>query len=146
VNRGPEELPVAGRFVPREQKDPSFTLAIAPKDRVLQLIGDMEERLGWAQQIVDEGEPAFGMPDNWRSREAMKSIFVDLNTAADRIPESVREQFAAIPWRQMRGLRNVLSHDYSAIRYDTVWQTAAHSLPKLREQIAQMRADVEGWP
>jgi hypothetical protein len=29
----------------------------------------------------------------------MKPIFVDLNTAADRIPEQVREQYPAIPWR-----------------------------------------------
>lgn len=146
MNRPPEGKPEDVPFEPREHKDPSFSLSIAPKDRVLQLIGDMEERLGWAQQIVDEGEPSFASSGNWRSREAMKSIFVDLNTAADRIPESVRDQFPAIPWREMRGLRNVLSHDYSAIRYDTIWHTAAHSLPKLREQIAHMRADVEGWP
>ncbi|MET3143540.1 UNVERIFIED_ORG: uncharacterized protein with HEPN domain [Arthrobacter sp. UYEF2] len=145
MSRHPEEIPVGGQFVPTEQKDPSFSLTAAPKDRVLQLIGDMEERLGWAQQIVDEGEFAFNDPDNWRSREAMKSIFIDLNTAADRIPEPIREHYPAIPWRQMRGLRNVLSHDYAAIRNDTVWQTAARSLPELRTQLAHMRADVERW-
>ncbi|MDI3196192.1 DUF86 domain-containing protein [Pseudarthrobacter sp. AL07] len=142
----PEGVPGGGPFVPREQKDPTFSLAAAPRDRVLQLIGDMEERLGWAQQIVGEGELAFNDPDNWRSREAMKSIFIDLNTAADRIPEPVREQYPAIPWRQMRGLRNVLSHDYAAIRNDTVWQTAARSLPELGAQLAHMRAEIERWP
>lgn len=145
MNRRTEENPPGGQFVPREEKDPSFSLSVAPKARILQLIGDIEQRLSWAQQIVDEGEPAFSDPVNWRSREAMKSIFIDLDTAADRMPGAVRDQFPAIPWRQMRGLRNVLSHDYAAIRYETLWQTAFHSLPELRGQIALMRADVERW-
>lgn len=103
----------------------------------------MEQRLDWAEEIVREGEEAFGKPENWRSRESMKSILVDLNTAADRIPEDVRKKYPAIPWRALRGLRNVLAHNYSSIRYDIVWETAARNLPEVRVELAAMRADVE---
>lgn len=138
-------MPEGGRFTPRRQSEPTFSLAAAPKQRILDLLGDMEQRLDWAAQIVEEGEEAFSNPDNWRSREAMKSVLVDLNTAADRIPEQVRGRYPSIPWRNLRGLRNVLAHDYSGIRYDIVWNTAAASLPELRARLGEMRSDVEGW-
>ena len=120
-------------------------MSVGPKERILTLIGDMEQRMDWAAEIVAEGEEAFGRDDNWRSRESMKSLFVDLNTAADRIPEQVREQYPSIPWRALRGLRNVLAHDYSSIRYDILWETAARNLPEVRRELAAMRSDVEAW-
>jgi uncharacterized protein with HEPN domain len=103
----------------------------------------MEQRLDWAAEIVSEGEDSFGSEDNWRTREAMKSILVDLDTAAGRIPAETRQKFPAISWKKLTGLRDILSHDHSSIRYDTVWNTAAKDLPELRKELDAMRSDME---
>ena len=62
MSRHPEEIPVVGQFVPREQKDHAFSLTADPKGRDLQLIGDKEERVDWEQTNGDEGEFAFNGP------------------------------------------------------------------------------------
>ncbi len=100
----------------------------------------MEQRPGWAQQIVDGGRSAFFAGDNWQAREAMKSILVDLNTAADNLPEKVREEHPNIPWRNLRDLRNILSHAYAKVHFEAIWTTVVDDLPKLRRQLANLRS------
>lgn len=38
-----------------------------------------------------------------------------------------------IPWHMVRAMRNVVAHDYEAIRLDSVWQTATTDIPALKE-------------
>ncbi|GGI00106.1 DUF86 domain-containing protein [Arthrobacter liuii] len=135
-----------GHFAHRKRQESTFSLAEAPPERILTLLEAMEQRLDWAREIVAEGEEAFNRPANWRSRESLKSISMDLNTAADRFPERVREQYPDIPWRALRGLRNILAHDYTSTRYDILWNTAKRDLPRVRSQLAALRADIEGQP
>lgn len=129
-----------------QPSEPTFSLTKSPKSRILGILSDMERRLDWAAEIVSEGEDRFGSEDNWRTREAMKSILVDLDTAARRIPVETRKKFPVIPWRKLTGLRDILSHDYSSIRYGTVWNTAAKDLPELRKELESMRSEMEGTP
>lgn len=42
---------------------------------------------------------------------------------------------AAIPWRQMIGLRNRLVHDYDGIRLTIVWETISIDFPNVRNQL-----------
>lgn len=76
------------RFTPRTRRDATFSNAASPRHRVFASLADMEQRLAWAQEIVDAGQEAFFREGNWQPREAMKSILVDLNTAADRLPRA----------------------------------------------------------
>ncbi|MDQ4502826.1 HepT-like ribonuclease domain-containing protein [Sinomonas sp. ASV322] len=106
------------------------------------MLEDMEQRLAWAAEIVADGEDAFIAEPNWRTREALKSLLIDLNTAADRLPESVREKYPEIPWRELRDQRNLLAHDYASIRHSILWATASRHLPPLRDQLAGVRRDL----
>lgn len=43
-----------------------------------------------------------------------------------------------IPWRKMRGMRNVMAHEYWSINVDVVWETVATSIPDLGARIAEL--------
>lgn len=38
-----------------------------------------------------------------------------------------------MPWRQIRGMRNVVTHAYGSISIQTTWDTIKQDIPKLRE-------------
>ena len=48
------------------------------------------------------------------------------------------EQHPEVPWKQMRGMRNRMTHGYFEINLDIVWDTVRQSLPALEHQIIQI--------
>jgi uncharacterized protein with HEPN domain len=40
---------------------------------------------------------------------------------------------AKLPWDNIAGLRNILSHDYPGISWDQIWSVATDDLPSLRD-------------
>jgi uncharacterized protein with HEPN domain len=45
-----------------------------------------------------------------------------------------------IPWRQIIGMRNVLTHDYEEVDPDIVWNVVVNEMPALRDAIVALRA------
>jgi uncharacterized protein with HEPN domain len=41
----------------------------------------------------------------------------------------------------MRGMRNRIAHGYFEINLDVVWDTVQAALPKLRQQLSELRRD-----
>lgn len=51
--------------------------------------------------------------------------------AASRVSQEFRDAHAQIPWQEIRGLRNVLAHEYGNIEYDVLYATATKEVPTL---------------
>lgn len=43
-----------------------------------------------------------------------------------------------IPWHKMRGMRNVMAHEYWSVNVDVVWETIATSIPDPNSGIAEL--------
>ena len=82
-------------------------------------------------------------------REDQKTIdavvyrFVIIGEAAAALPDEVRARHPALPWDPIRGMRNVVVHEYAGIRTDTVWQTIDEELPRLVEDLEAILRDEE---
>ena len=48
------------------------------------------------------------------------------------------EKHSEIPWRQMRGLRNRIVHDYEGVNLVLVWEIITNDLPDLLEQLREI--------
>ena len=62
--------------------------------------------------------------------------------ATKKIPSSVREEYPAIPWREMAGLRDKLIHDYFGVDLRVVWNTVIEDLPPLEKQLQRVIAAI----
>ena len=54
---------------------------------------------------------------------------------AGNTEEAFRAGHAEIPWRQLRGLRDRIVHDYGAVDLQVVYMTLANDIPELIELI-----------
>jgi uncharacterized protein with HEPN domain len=54
-----------------------------------------------------------------------------IGEAAGHVDESVLRAAPEIPWDKMRGLRNVVAHQYFGVDPDIIWQTVEKDLPAL---------------
>jgi uncharacterized protein with HEPN domain len=67
-----------------------------------------------------------------------------MGEAASRVSEEGRAAHPEIPWQRIRGLRNVLAHDYGNIEYDKLYQTATEDVPALRAALEAILTDIPG--
>ena len=51
--------------------------------------------------------------------------------AAGRVPKAESARHPEIPWAQIVGMRNRLTHGYDWVDYDVLWQIVARDLPPL---------------
>ena len=54
-----------------------------------------------------------------------------IGEASHHVPEEIRQQSAEIPWREMRAMRNLISHAYFTVDVAVVWKTVRDDLPGL---------------
>ncbi|MCP3957330.1 MAG: DUF86 domain-containing protein [bacterium] len=67
-----------------------------------------------------------------------------LGEATKSIPDPVRQRYPEVPWRDMAGMRDKLTHHYFGIDLHVVWKTATQDVPGLAPQIARISSDSEG--
>lgn len=76
------------------------------------------------------------------SDEILKRAFVRsleiVGEATKQIPQTFRDQYPAIPWREMAGMRDRLIHQYSGVNFRVVWETVTLDLPGLHLQISSL--------
>jgi uncharacterized protein with HEPN domain len=58
-----------------------------------------------------------------------------IGEAATHIPETIRETYSAIPWRQVVATRNRLIHGYLGIDNDILWSIIQSDIPDLLHQL-----------
>ena len=61
--------------------------------------------------------------------------------ATKRLPMSLRDSYPNIPWRNMAGMRDRITHGYDSINLRIVWDVAKVDNPELKPQIRKIPED-----
>lgn len=73
-----------------------------------------------------------------KTRRAIERELEIICEAARRISEEFRINTQQIPWRQIIGMRNIISHDYGEIQIEILWKTAKFHIPDLILKIQEL--------
>jgi len=63
--------------------------------------------------------------------------------ATKRLPSSLRDQYPAVPWKEMAGMRDRIIHGYDTIDLQIVWNTVKQDIPHIRPLLQQILAHHE---
>jgi uncharacterized protein with HEPN domain len=94
--------------------------------------------IGYAEQI-EEANAMFNaseeeLKNNSVYRNAATLCILQIGELSNRLTEDYRVMTEAqIPWRAIRGLRNIVAHHYGKIDYKSLWETINQDIPALRE-------------
>lgn len=67
---------------------------------------------------------------NFMVADAVVRNFEIIGEAAKKIPKEIQDRNPEIPWKKMYQLRNIVSHAYFEIDYETVWEIVTKQLPQ----------------
>lgn len=69
---------------------------------------------------------------------ACNMCIIQIGELANRLSEEVKETHKDIPWRAIKGMRNLHAHDYENIDLEIVWNTLVEDIPALKEDIEKL--------
>jgi uncharacterized protein with HEPN domain len=106
---------------------------VSPRDWRFRL-EDISEALDLIEEYV-KGLDYSSWAEDRKTIDAVIRNLQIIGEAANHIPDSIQEKYKDIPWFQMKGMRNVLIHEYFGVDIDVLWRTVNEDLPRLKVQI-----------
>jgi uncharacterized protein with HEPN domain len=106
----------------------------------------------YLQDIVDHAEKAMqfvrgvsfdDFADNEEKVFAVVKTLEIIGEAARHLPKAIRDKYKTIPWKQVAGMRDRLTHEYFSVDLEVVWRTVHEDLPSLRDTARKMVDDLE---
>jgi uncharacterized protein with HEPN domain len=72
-----------------------------------------------------------GFVADGRTRDAVVRNLMTMGESVRWIPDVILDQHRQVPWRILRGMRNVVVHEYFGVDDAILWQTVRSDLPPL---------------
>lgn len=60
---------------------------------------------------------------------------IQIGELANRLSDETKESCPNIPWRAIRGMRNLHAHDYENVDMEIVWNTLQEDVPILKQNL-----------
>lgn len=70
-------------------------------------------------------------------RAVVRSLEI-IGEASSKISDEFKRNHPEISWREMKGTRNKLIHEYFGVDYEIVWDIIKNELPDLKDQIESL--------
>ena len=72
------------------------------------------------------------------AQRAAAMTIINIGELTTVLPEDFREAYPQIPWRKIKGLRNIMAHKYEILDFEDVWETAVTSIPELEKHLREI--------
>jgi len=132
-------LPPSGSNPPSpHRKHPSPAVARSQA----QYLADIDEAMTDIRSFAEERSLA-EFRDDRLLRYAIERALEIIGEATAQLSDEVKAQDEHLPWREMRGLRNVVAHAYHRIDAARIWRVVTQDIPRVHERIRALRETVQ---
>lgn len=97
----------------------------------------LEHILEYCQDITEDVAFCQGSFEQFQeSKRVQRSVSFSIlqigELAKDLTEDFIRETQGQVPWKQIRGMRNMVVHDYGSVKLEIVWNTLTADIPSLQ--------------
>ncbi|MCB9273838.1 MAG: DUF86 domain-containing protein [Lewinellaceae bacterium] len=90
------------------------------------------------ERFVSGLENADEFYNNERTFDAVLMNLVVIGETVSKLSEELTGRFHDIPWNKIKGLRNIIAHNYFGVDAEEVWQIIHSSLLILKEDLTNL--------
>ncbi len=80
---------------------------------------------------------------SWQLRWIVQRAIEIISEASRAIPDELKRTQPEIPWPQVRGIGNILRHEYQGLSDPIIWRVVTDELPQLKAAIETMMDALE---
>ncbi|HET7389096.1 MAG TPA: HepT-like ribonuclease domain-containing protein [Nocardioidaceae bacterium] len=92
-----------------------------------------------AARLVARGRAAYDADETLRL--AAEAVLHKIGEAVARLPDEFVAAHPEVPWRSMKGMRNIVAHAYEQVDYQIVWNSLERRLPLETQRIRDLLVD-----
>ena len=93
-------------------------------------------------QAICEGKTLEELLDDWQAIAALERFIEIVGEAVKRLPAELKERYPDVPWKEIAGTRDHLSHGYDDVDYQVLWDAVNNDIPKLLATVERMLSDL----
>ena len=108
------------------------------KRDILLFIDDILESIKNIEEFTKNLNKEKFSKDNLRQSAVIRQLEI-IGEATKNVPISFREKYPNIPWKDMAGLRDILSHAYFGVDISRVWNVITKDLPNIKIKIEKIK-------
>ncbi|MAN29475.1 MULTISPECIES: HepT-like ribonuclease domain-containing protein [Mesonia] len=79
---------------------------------------------------------------HWIEQDALIRNFEIIGEASSHISDNLKTKYPEVVWKEMKAMRNFMTHEYFGLQLDTIWETAVNDIPVLEKQIIEIINDL----
>lgn len=98
---------------------------------ILQAIERIEE--------VTRGKTLAEFEASWQLRWIVQRAIEVISEASRAIPDKLIATQPQVPWPSVRGIGNVMRHEYDSLSDPIIWRAVTDELPKLKRAIQEIQ-------
>jgi uncharacterized protein with HEPN domain len=104
-------------------------------------IKDILQNMRDAEQFI-EGMTYEQFVDDKKTFNAVVRVIEVIGEAAKNVPPTIRARYPAIPWKEMAGMRDKVTHFYFGVDREAIWIAVKERIPPLKPTIEQILKDL----
>lgn len=105
-------------------------------------VKDILENMERAERFVEEMTYDGFVKDEMANFAVIRCIEI-MGEAAKHIPDSVRDKYPEIPWRDISSMRDKVIHLYSGVNLERVWLVVKEDIPQIKPRIKNVLDDLK---
>ena len=94
-----------------------------------------------AKAVNDFGKDISIFENNKIYKNAVSMCILQIGELVGILSDDLKTENNDVAWKEIRGMRNVIVHDYGNVRLDVTWETVINDIPLLKEQCVKIIAD-----
>jgi len=100
-------------------------------------LSDIREEIAGIRALTKHADAA-SFAANWAMKRAVEHALLIIAEAAKHVPDELKATRPEVPWQKIRGLGNMLRHEYRRIDPDIPWSVVTDHLDQLDDAAAAL--------
>jgi uncharacterized protein with HEPN domain len=94
-------------------------------------------------QTICTGKTLEQLLADWQATAALERFIEIVGEGVKRLPMELRSRHPSVPWKEIAGTRDRLSHGYDDVDYQVLWDAVQKDVPVLLATVEQMLKEIE---